>query len=82
MFDGRIPEGFAEVVGGIEGGLSTGFRKLPLVERQHDKIAEIEVTCLQHSHDLQSDSRFSVEGDIGSGQHFSNKTFQGIGTHA
>ena len=81
MFDGRHTEGFAEVVGD-EGGLSTGFRKLPLVERQHDKIAEIEVTCLQHSHDLQSDSRFSVEGDIGSGQHLSNKTFQGIGTYA
>ena len=51
---------------------------LPLVDGEHDDVAEVEVTGLEQSHHLQSDGRLAVEGNGGlaheltdeSGEHF------------
>ena len=51
MVDGGHAESLAEVIW-YERRVAACFRKLTFVDRQHDQMAEIEVTCFQNAHYL------------------------------
>ena len=66
---------------GNEGGVASGFGQLPFVEGEHDKVAEIEVTRLQHPHYLHADGGFSVEGNVGRGKQAVQQSLQRVFAH-
>ena len=63
-FDGRHAISGTERVGD-EGCAFVALGYLPFIDGEHDDVAEVEVSGLEQSHHLQTDGRFSVEGDGG-----------------
>ena len=80
VFDSGHAKCFPEIIGNKR-GISSGFWKLSFVERQYNEIPEVQITCFQYSHDLHSDSRFSVERNVRRCQYFGNQSFQSIGAY-